>query len=158
MGLKIECDVGGCVGKATQCVEVHDDGGGFERRYHCATHEVAEADFPEGWELDQMHYHPRAYEDPWPAQPLTIDVNGHIRFRENAIVAFLLENGPNDMNSISQGDFSPEDREHFAQLIGYSLSGFGDLSYVSEETYGVAAKASEPLEVACTLAHTKDQS
>ncbi|HEY9661654.1 MAG TPA: hypothetical protein V6C65_24625, partial [Allocoleopsis sp.] len=27
----------------------------------------------------------------------------------------------------------------FAQLIGYSLSGFGDLSYVSDETYAAAS-------------------
>jgi len=33
-----------------------------------------------------------------------------------------------------QHDFSQEDREQFAQLIGYSLSGFGELSYVSDET------------------------
>lgn len=31
-----------------------------------------------------------------------------------------------------------EDREQFAQLIGYSLSGFADLSYVSNKTYNAA--------------------
>jgi hypothetical protein len=42
------------------------------------------------------------------------------------------------MNSLAEHDFSPEDREQFAQLIGYSLSGFGELSYVSDETYAAA--------------------
>ncbi|GMV06748.1 MAG: hypothetical protein AMXMBFR53_30230 [Gemmatimonadota bacterium] len=35
--------------------------------------------------------------------------------------------------------FSVEDSEQFAQLIGYSLSGFGELSYVTDETYNAAA-------------------
>ena len=158
MGLKIECDVEGCAGKATQCVEVrNEDNTDAERRYHCATHEVAEADFPEGWQPDELHYHPRHYEEPWPVLPLTIDDNGRVRFRENKIVQFLLDNGPNDMNSIAVGDFSPEDREHFAQLIGYSLDGFSELSYVSDKTYAAAVKAAAAAEVAVTLAHTEDQ-
>jgi len=36
--------------------------------------------------------------------------------------------------------FPQEDREQFAQLIGYSLSGFGELDYVSDETYEVAER------------------
>ncbi len=39
--------------------------------------------------------------------------------------------------------FSDEDREQFAQLIGYSLNGFGELSYVSEETYEAAERSAE---------------
>jgi hypothetical protein len=31
--------------------------------------------------------------------------------------------------------FDREDWEQFAQLIGYSLDGFGELSYVSQETH-----------------------
>jgi hypothetical protein len=39
--------------------------------------------------------------------------------------------------------FSDEDREQFAQLIGYSLGGFGDLSYASDEVYNAAAATLE---------------
>ena len=41
------------------------------------------------------------------------------------------------MNDLNSRVFSIEDREQFAQLIGYSVSGFGDLSYVSDETWGM---------------------
>ena len=75
-----------------------------------------------------------------PIQPLGRDRNGVVRFRQNAIVAFLLDEGPFDMNDIARRNFSNEDQEQFAQLIGYSLSGFGELSYVSEETYEAAAR------------------
>jgi hypothetical protein len=70
-----------------------------------------------------------------PIQPLIKDIHGRLRFKENRIVTFLLENGWYDMNSLAKEDFSQEDREQFAQLIGYSLDGFGTLSYVSDETY-----------------------
>jgi hypothetical protein len=73
-----------------------------------------------------------------PLQPLIRDEDGATRFKANAIVRFLLDAGPCNMNALSLLHFSQEDREQFAQLIGYSLSGFGDLSYVSEETYAAA--------------------
>lgn len=73
-----------------------------------------------------------------PIQPLSIDPVGVVRFKKNAIVAFLLEAGPFNMNTLAEMDFSREDREQFAQLIGYSLSGFGELPYVSNETYEAA--------------------
>ncbi len=62
-------------------------------------------------------------------------VNGVTRFKQNAIVKFLLEAGPYDMNQLAKMPFTNEDREQFAQLIGYSLSGFSELSYVSDDTY-----------------------
>ena len=70
-----------------------------------------------------------------PVQPLEVDELGIIRFKTNKIVRFLLENGPNDMNKIATLTFSDEDRVQFAQLIGYSFIGFGDLSYVSDKEY-----------------------
>ena len=39
------------------------------------------------------------------------------------------------MNELACMDFSQEDSEQFAQLIGYSVSGFSELSYVSNDTY-----------------------
>lgn len=75
-----------------------------------------------------------------PVQPLVKDEYGVVRFKRNAIVRFLLDAGPFDMNKLAIIEFSNEDREQFAQLIGYSLSGWSDLSYVSEEAYNKAAK------------------
>lgn len=74
-----------------------------------------------------------------PIQPLEKDKHGTTRFKANAIVRLLLDDGKYDMNRLAMLPFSDEDREQFAQLIGYSLSGFGDLSYVSDETYEKAA-------------------
>jgi hypothetical protein len=71
-------------------------------------------------------------------QPVFKDENGIIRFKPNAIVNHLLDRARiglrTDLNVIGAMDFSVDDREQFAQLIGYSVSGFGDLSYVREET------------------------
>jgi hypothetical protein len=74
-----------------------------------------------------------------PVQPLEKDKHGTIRFKSNPIVRLLLDDGKYDMNRLAMLPFSDEDREQFAQLIGYSLSGFSDLSYVSDETYDRAA-------------------
>jgi len=75
-----------------------------------------------------------------PIQPLEKDKCGVVRFRANKIVQKLLDDGFFDMNQIARWDVSNEDRMQFAQLIGYSLSGFGDLSYVDDETYSAADK------------------
>jgi hypothetical protein len=80
-----------------------------------------------------------------PLQPLVIDDHSVIRFKANAIVRFLLEEGPFDMNDLAKQGFSRQDREQFAQLIGYSLSGAGDLSYVSDKTYNKATRKAKPL-------------
>lgn len=73
-----------------------------------------------------------------PIQPIEKDGRGVLRFKKNAIVCHLLENGGIDMNMIARLDFSAEDRQQFAQLIGYSLSGYGELSYVTDDAYGAA--------------------
>ena len=80
---------------------------------------------------------------PHTIQQIEKDKDGIVRFRENKIVAYLLDNGGIDMNNLAVIDFSDEDREQFAQLIGYSLSGFGELSYVSNETYDTAVSIIE---------------
>lgn len=64
-----------------------------------------------------------------PQQPIVTDDSGTARFKENAIVRFLLDDGPNDMNRLARMPFSAEDRRQFAQLIGYSVSGYEELSY-----------------------------
>ena len=73
-----------------------------------------------------------------PIQPLVKSKDDVVCFKENAIVRFLLEDGRNDMNRLARIPFSQEDREQFAQLIGYSLGGFGELDYVSDEIYNRA--------------------
>lgn len=79
-----------------------------------------------------------------PIQPIEKDVNGYPRFKKNKIVEYLLDNGGVDLNMIAAlshtEGFSQNDHEQFAQLIGYSLSGFSELSYVSDETYEAAEK------------------
>lgn len=74
-----------------------------------------------------------------PVQPLVKDKHGVTRFKENKIVRYLLDNGPFNMNDIAVLDVPREDHVQFAQLIGYSLSGFGDLSYVKDKDYDRAA-------------------
>lgn len=49
------------------------------------------------------------------------------------------------MNKLALMPFADEDREQFAQLIGYSVSGFGDLSYAQPKTVGAADEQAEKL-------------
>ena len=78
-------------------------------------------------------------------QPVETDSNGIIRFKSNEIVRFLLDDGPFDMNQLALMTFSNEDRMQFAQLIGYSVCGFGDLDYVSSEVCSAADDAADKL-------------
>ena len=73
-----------------------------------------------------------------PLQPIRVDVNGVQRFVANRIVEAILKTSTLDLNKIACMDFTREEHEQFAQLIGYSVSGWGDLSYVSDEKYIVA--------------------
>lgn len=82
-----------------------------------------------------------------PMQPIIKDESGTIRFKENAIVRLLLESPrPLNLNDLALIDFSPEDQIQFAQLIGYSLSGFHELSYVTDEAAAAATKAAREIE------------
>jgi hypothetical protein len=84
-----------------------------------------------------------------PIQPIYKDPQGVLRFKDNAIVKHLMDHGGFDMNILAAQPFSNEDRVQFAQLIGYSLSGFGELSYVSDIDYAAAqAMADDPDETA----------
>lgn len=75
-----------------------------------------------------------------PVQPLGEDGTGTIRFKENPIVTYLLQSGDTDMNKLALMPFSNEDRQQFAQLIGYSLGGYRELSYVTDAAYETAAR------------------
>jgi len=91
-----------------------------------------------------------AVKDPQPIQPVIKDEDGIPRFRENAIVRYLLDLARKhkiaDLNSLADLPFSQDDREQFMQLIGYTITGYHELSFVSDES---AAQAS-------ALAHTAD--
>lgn len=58
-------------------------------------------------------------------------VNGVLRFRMNGLVNRLVEEAGNGkgLNYIAGLEASIEDRAQLAQLIGYSVSGYGDLPY-----------------------------
>ena len=78
-----------------------------------------------------------------PTQPIYKAKDGVIRFKINKIVRLLLDVGPIDMNKLACMDFSNDDRMQFAQLIGYSVSGFGELSYCDEETINEADRIAD---------------
>lgn len=79
-----------------------------------------------------------------PIQPLVVDIRGAQRFKENKIVRHLLDNGGIDLNALACLDFPAEDRQQFAQLIGYSLGGYSELSYVDDDAYRRAVCSQEP--------------
>lgn len=80
-----------------------------------------------------------------PMQPIVRDRGKVLRFKKNAIVRFLLDSGPHDLNSLAKLPFTSEDREQFAQLLGYSVSGFGDLEYASRKTIEAADAAADQI-------------
>lgn len=80
---------------------------------------------------------------PHAMQQIVYAKDGVIRFRENKIVRTLLDIGPLDMNKLAMLEFSDDDREQFAQLIGYSVSGFGDLSYAAKKVVAEADEIAE---------------
>lgn len=77
-----------------------------------------------------------------PMQPV-VNVDGIHRYKQNAIVRYLLDRGNIDLNQIAILPFSQEDREQFAQLIGYSVGGACDLDYMSNRICNRALRASE---------------
>lgn len=66
-------------------------------------------------------------------QPIGWAKDGVVRFKANRIIEWLFESGKLNLNEIACMDFPIEDRVQLAQLLGYSVSGFGDLSYVPKE-------------------------
>lgn len=85
--------------------------------------------------------------NPHPMQQIVRTDSGTIRFRENKIVRFLLDAGSIDLNQLAAmgGVFSQEDWMQLAQLIGYSVSGYGDLSYASRKSVQEADILAEEL-------------
>lgn len=97
-----------------------------------------------------------------PMQPVRDDGRGVLRFRGNAIIRYIVDNaakvvhpgsphidpetgrrmheGTLDLCKLAVMDFPQEDREQFAQLMGYSVAGYHELSYVSDESAAEASK------------------
>ena len=78
-----------------------------------------------------------------PIQPLALDAHGVLRFQANVLVKSLLDHGSDTgcgMNELALIDATPADKMQLAQLIGYSLDGFGTLGYVTDDEYKAAAK------------------
>ena len=82
----------------------------------------------------------------FPMQPVILDAGGTPRFQMNSIVRYLLDAGPfNMMNLADLPGISSEEWEQFAQLIGYSVPAFSDLSYASVEVVDEAVKQANKL-------------
>ncbi|TPN03791.1 hypothetical protein FJ973_29550 [Mesorhizobium sp. B2-1-3] len=83
-----------------------------------------------------------------PMQPI-VWVNGNLRFKENAILRWAVDSGKLSLNEIAleaatQG-FSKDDQMQLAQLIGYSVSGYGDLPYASKQSVAAADAIAEQM-------------
>lgn len=78
-------------------------------------------------------------------QPVVLDGDGTPRFKENKLVHFLLKTGPNDLNKLAAMPWSDEDYDQLMQLIGYSTSGYGDLTGSSKKNVAWADAEAEKL-------------
>jgi hypothetical protein len=87
-------------------------------------------------------------------QPIIVAKGGTHRFKPNAIVQYMLEEGTRanhfSLNTFARHvpEFSREDHEQLAQLIGYSVSGACDLSYMSDAVCNAALAESARLAAA----------
>lgn len=78
-----------------------------------------------------------------PIQPVEKDHEGFLRFKQNKIIRDLLDFGQAHgfgLNEIAAKGYSAEDRQQLAQLIGYSLGGYSELSYVNDDAFDAAEK------------------
>lgn len=76
-----------------------------------------------------------------PMQPLIIDEQDLPRFKKNKIVEYLYTKGNIDLGHIACEGFDVEDMEQFYQLMGYSVSRYTTLSFVSDRTLNAVDRA-----------------
>lgn len=65
-----------------------------------------------------------------PMQPVVVAADGVIRFKANQIINDMLDLCQKhgfDLNEIAARDYEKDDRSQLMQLIGYSVSGYGNL-------------------------------
>ena len=81
-----------------------------------------------------------------PDQPLELK-DGVVRFKPNRVIRYLLDSGGLDLNRLGSIKylFDQSDWDQFMQLIGYSVSGYGNLSSVSRESVARADAAADKL-------------
>jgi hypothetical protein len=83
-----------------------------------------------------------------PLQPIIFDKRGVARFKKNAIVDQLLDFASMhgfDLNRIAMLPFDKNDRWQFNQLIGYSVSGIGDLDCCDKKELEIADQIVEKM-------------
>jgi hypothetical protein len=84
-----------------------------------------------------------------PMQPIYLDDDGTPRFKNNAMIRKLLDEKFFSLEDVAAiwENVPVEDVEQFWQLLGYSISGYSDLSFVRTETIAEAdAKAKALIE------------
>jgi hypothetical protein len=83
-----------------------------------------------------------------PMQPLAVE-DGTVRFKANKIVDWLWRSGAVDLNKLiamyHSGMISQEDVTQFWQLLGYSVSGYGELSFIDPAVVAWADAEAEKL-------------
>lgn len=86
-----------------------------------------------------------------PIQPIVWQ-DGVIRFKENKLVSMLLQHstiagmGLNQLVALTRCNTEfDDDWNQLAQLIGYSVSGFGDLSYADKKLVKKADKIADKM-------------
>ncbi|MEG0635816.1 MAG: hypothetical protein RR517_25195 [Pseudomonas sp.] len=65
-----------------------------------------------------------------PMQPIVVAADGVIRFKRNQIIKDMLdlcEKHGLGLNEIAMRDYEKDDRSQLMQLIGYSVSAYGNL-------------------------------
>lgn len=85
----------------------------------------------------------------FPMQPIVIAPDGVARFQANRIIEDLLLSGRLNLNDVAiaaaRGAYSEAEQMQVAQLIGYSVSGFGELSYADRDVVRRADKKAAAL-------------
>jgi hypothetical protein len=77
--------------------------------------------------------------DKHPMQPIILDDKGVARFKQNALVCYLIDAGGISLNDLALLPNIPlDDWTQLAQLSGYSVSGFRGLSYVDQKAVAKA--------------------
>lgn len=109
----------------------------------------ADDDF-DGWSGKSVH----------PVQPVVMTDTGTVRFQRNPMVRKLLDEstsrgyGMNELVAHSHDIENGRDHmQHFAQLIGYSVSGYGELSYHNR---GICSRADRKAEKLIQAQHAKE--
>ena len=69
-----------------------------------------------------------------PMKPIGYDQNNIVRFKANSVIQWLCGEGKLDLNQMAIKQFPIEDQQQIAQLLGYSVCGYCDLSYATDKS------------------------